>query len=264
MQRSLVIAASLAAFAVPATADAAPGLVLDRPTAQPNERVTARATAASPRRSLRLYLLRADAAAVVRDRRDKRLALVGSLLPNRTGRGALTFSVPALDPGAYVLAVWCRSCAAKGEGSTFFVRRQARLTIEAAPSCPVTLPNGNRPPGQPRNVGWYGNGLLWAGLERDGTYTVPADRVAADGTIANKLLWVTTPPWEKPTISGERIDEAAAPLNVIGVNTGSFSGAANPSHMSPVGFPTAGCWRLKARLGDLSLVYVVQVLVAKA
>ena len=65
-----------------------------------------------------------------------------------------------------------------------------------------------------------------------------------------------------PTISGERIDEAAAPLSVLGVNTGSFSGAANPSHMSPVGFPTEGCWRLTARLGDLSLVYVVRVVVA--
>ena len=85
---------------------------------------------------------------------------------------------------------------------------------------------------------------------------------AADGSIGNKLLWVTTPPWQKPTISGERIDAAAEPLRVTRVNTGSFSGAANPSHMSPVGFPTEGCWRLTARVGDLSLVYVVQVVVA--
>ena len=75
-------------------------------------------------------------------------------------------------------------------------------------------------------------------------------------------MWVTTPPWEKPTVSGERIDTAAAPLRVFGVNTGSFSGAANPSHMTPVGYPTTGCWRLTARLGDLSLVYVVRVEVA--
>lgn len=102
---------------------------------------------------------------------------------------------------------------------------------------------------------------LWAGLERDGTYAVPADRVGADGAVGNKLLWVTTPPWERPTLSGERIDAAAPSLQVSGVNTGSLSGAANPSHMSPVGFPTAGCWRVRARLGDLSLVYVVRVVV---
>jgi hypothetical protein len=29
--------------------------------------------------------------------------------------------------------------------------------------------------------------------------------------------------------------------------------------MTPVGFPTPGCWRLRARLGDVSLVYVVRV-----
>lgn len=113
-------------------------------------------------------------------------------------------------------------------------------------------------------MAWYGNGALWAGLERDGTYAVPADRGGADGTVGNKLLWATTPPWERPTISGERIDAGAPPLQVSGVNTSSFSGAANPSHMSPVGFPTAGCWRLKARLRDVSLVYVVQVVVEEA
>jgi hypothetical protein len=45
------------------------------------------------------------------------------------------------------------------------------------------------------------------------------------------------------------------------MNRGSFSGAANPSFMSPVSFPSAGCWRLTARLGDLSLTYVVEVVV---
>jgi hypothetical protein len=31
--------------------------------------------------------------------------------------------------------------------------------------------------------------------------------------------------------------------------------------MSAVTFPTAGCWRLKAQVGDLSLSYVVDVVV---
>ena len=75
-------------------------------------------------------------------------------------------------------------------------------------------------------------------------------------------MWVTTPPWEKPAVSGQRIDAAAAPIRVVRVNTGSFADAANPSHMTPVAYPTTGCWRLTARLGDLSLVYVVRVEVA--
>ena len=41
----------------------------------------------------------------------------------------------------------------------------------------------------------------------------------------------------------------APPLKVLGVNTGGFSGAANPSHMSPVSFPSAGCWRLHCARG---------------
>jgi hypothetical protein len=252
MFRLPVIAASFAAFALPAEAGASSVIAFDRASASPNERVKVTSALSEP---VRLYLVRQEVALAVRSRTDRRLSFIGSVGAN----GSLTFSLPPLDAGTYNLAVWCRRC----HGARLRTRA-ARLQVLPVAGCPVTLPNGNRPPGQPRTVGWYGNGLLWAGVQRDGTYTVPADRVGADGTIGNKLLWVTTPPWEKPTISGERIDAAAAPLNVLGVNTGSFSGAANPSHMSPVGFPTAGCWRLKARLGDLSLVYVVQVLVAKA
>jgi hypothetical protein len=90
---------------------------------------------------------------------------------------------------------------------------------------------------------------------------VPPDRVAADASIGNKLLWVTTPPWRKPAVSGERLDGPSSRLRVFGVNTGSFSNAKNPSHMTPVSFPTAGCWRLRARVGDVSLTYVVNVVV---
>ena len=160
--------------------------------------------------------------------------------------------MPPLDAGTYELVSWSR-------GKGLSLQRSARLQLRTTSSCPVTRSNGSRPPGQPRSVNWYGNGLLWAGVERDGTYTVPPDQVAADGSIGNKLLWVTTPPWDRPTISGERIDGDAPPLQVLGVNTGSFSNAANPSHMSPVGFASPGCWRLRARLGDVSLLYVVQV-----
>ena len=283
MQRLVLVSIVLGALLMPANARGALFFLLDRPAAEPNERVTVR-TGATPagfglrqrlkpfQRPVRIYLVEADAATRVHSRLDPRLHFVGSLVPDRNGRGLLTFSVPPLDAQTYALAYWCPGCATYSRGRTFFVqqpdqfvqryRSRTLLRIASTQSCPVTLPNANRPPGQPRSVAWYGNGLLWAGVERDGTYTVAADRVGADGTIGNKLLWVTTPPWEKPTISGERLDAPAAPLNVVRVNTGSFSGAANPSHMSPVGFPTAGCWRLEARLRDVSLVYVVQVVVA--
>jgi hypothetical protein len=282
MKRLALVAVALVALAPPASASAASFFLFDRPDAAPNDRVTVR-TGGTPKdfalsqrvkpfqRPIRLYLVRHDLAAQVHSRLDSRLHFVGSIVPDKNGRGLLTFSVPPLDPSAYTIAYWCRACAAYSRGRTFFVqqpdqwvpryRSQALLRVATTASCPVTLPNGNRPPGQPRSVSWYGNGLLWAGLSSDGVYSVSPDRVAADGSIGNKLLWVTTPPWRKPAISGERLDAPSPPLRVFGVNTGSFSGADNPSHMSPVSFASAGCWRVRARVGDVSLTYVLSVVV---
>ena len=222
-------------------------------------------------RPVRIYLVRNDVAADVHTRFDRRLSFVGSVVPDRNGRGLLTFSAPPLDAGSYTLAYWCPGCAANSRGRTFFVQRpeqfvlryrsQALLRIESTESCPVTLPNGNKPSGQPPSVSWYGNGLLWAALDPDGIYEVAQDSVGADGSIGNKVLWVTTPPTARPTISGERLDAPAPPLRVHRVSQGSFSGAANPSFASAISFPTAGCWRLHARVGDVSLSYVVDVVV---
>jgi len=281
VQRFALIAVALVALAAPANGRAALVFLLDRPSASPNDRVTVR-TGGTPRdftlsqrakplqRPVRVYLVRTDVAVEVHSRFDPRLNFVGSLVPDRNGRSLLTFSVPPLD-SEYTLAYWCPGCATSSRGRTFFVqqpdqfvqpyRSQALLRISTTQSCPVTLPNADRPPGQPRSVSWYGNGLLWAGLTPDGTYAVSQDRVGADGSIGNKLLWVTTPPWREPTISGERLDAAAPPLRVLGVNRGSFSSADKPSFMSAVTFPAAGCWRLKARVGDVSLSYVVDVAV---
>jgi hypothetical protein len=282
MKPLALVAVALVALAVPANGEAALYFLFDRPSGVPNELVTVR-TGATPRRfaldqrvkpyqrPVRLYLLPEALVAQVHSRFDPRLSFLGAIVPDRKGLGLVRFSVPPLDAGAYTIAYWCPGCAASSRGRTFFVqdaeqftkryRTQARLRIEATASCPVTLPNGNRPPRQPRNVGWYGNGLLWAGLTADGVDAAPPDRVDPNGAIANKLLWVTTPPTQVPTLAGERIDATAAPLRVLGMNHGSFSSAANPSFMSPVVFPMAGCWRLTARVGDISLTYVVRVVV---
>jgi hypothetical protein len=282
MKRLALIACALVTLTAPAKASAATFFLFDRAAATPNDRVTVR-IGGTPKnfapsrrvrpfgRPMRLYLVRNDVAAQVHSRLDRRLTFVGAIVPDKNSRGLLTFSVPPLDAGTYTLAYWCPACATYSRGETFFVQRaeqfvqryraQALLSIATTPSCPVTLPNGNRPPGQPRNVSWYGNGMLWAGVAPDGVWAHPPDRVGADGSIGDKLLWVTTPPWRAPTLTGERIDAPAPPLHVLRMNQGSFSSAANPSFMSPVSFPSAGCWRLTSRLGDLSLTYVVEVVV---
>ena len=271
MQRFALIAVALVALAAPANARAALVFLFDQPSALPNDRVTVRTAGAPLQRPVRVYLVRTDVAGAVRSQADPRLHFVSSVVPGKDGRGLQTFSVPPLDSGTYALAYWCPGCATTSRVRTFFVQRpgqlvrryrsQALLRIDTTRSCPVTLPNANKPPGQPRNFSWYGNGLLWAGIARDGIYAVAQDRVGPDGAIGNKLLWVTTPPWSRPTISGERLDAPAPPLKVLGVNQGSFSSAEKPSYMSAVNFPTAGCWRLRARVGDVSLSYVVDVVV---
>jgi hypothetical protein len=282
MRRLVLVTVVLAGLSLPANASGALFFLLDRSAAEPNDRVTVR-TGATPerfslrqrskpfQRPVRVYLVRADAAADVHSRLDQRLHVVGSLVPDSRGRGLLTFSVPPLDPSTYTLAYWCPACASFSRGRTFFVQRpdqfaprhrsRTLLRIDASEGCPVTLPNASRPRGQPRGPYWYGNGLLWAGVDADGVYDVARDRVESDGSIGNKLLWVTTPPEARPTISGERIDAPAPPLHVRSVNHGSFSSATKPSFMSAVSFPSAGCWRLRARVGDVSLTYVVDVVV---
>ncbi len=285
MQRLALIAVVLVALAAPANARAALFFLLDQQTASPNDRVTVRTGATSTnfelrrqvkplQRPVRLYLVRTELAAEVHSRFDPRLHFVGSVTPDRNGRGMQTFSVPPLDSATYTLAYWCPGCAASSRAPTFVVqhpgqfvqryRSQTLLRISTTQACPVTLPNANRPAGQPRSVSWYGNGLLWAGLKADGISAVPQDRVGADGSVGDKLLWVTSPSWSVPTISGERLDAPAPALRVLGVNQGSFANADKPSFMSPVSFPSAGCWRLRARVGDVSLSYVVDVVVRAA
>jgi hypothetical protein len=275
------IALTLAALAVPANAKAALFFLFDQPSAAPNDQVTVRA-GGTPRnfelsqrvkpfqRPVRLYLLQEELAAQVRSRFDSRLSFVGSAVLGKNGRGLLKLSVPPLDPGTYTIAYWCPACARFSRGRTFFVqdsdqfieryRSQALLRVGTAQSCPATVPNGSKPPRQPRSVTWHGNGLLWAAwLNPDGVYAVPLDQVGPDGSIGTKLYWATSPPRRAPAISGRRLDAPAPPLRVLGANMGSFSSAVNPSWATPVVFPTPGCWRVTARVNDVSLTYAVDV-----
>jgi hypothetical protein len=282
MKPLTTLALALVALAAPADADAAVFLLFDRPSATPNERVTVR-TGNTPasfapsqrvrpfQRAIRVYLVHSDAAAAVRSRGDVRVHFVGTITPDKNGRGSVTFSAPPLDDGTYAIAYWCPACARFSRGRMFFVqqadqltppyRGQARLRLVTSEPCPVTVPNSSKPPRQPRNVPWYGNGLLWAGVAPNGVYAAGRGAVEADGSIFNKLLWVTTPRSRAPKISGVRLDAPAPALRVLATNFGSFSGATDPSFMTPVLSPAAGCWRIRARVADISLTYVVRVVV---
>src|SRR5438093_7623494 len=71
-------------------------------------------------RPMRLYLVANDVAATLRSQLDPRLHAIGTLVPDRNGRGLLTFRVPELPPADYAVAAWCPGCAAWSRGRTFF------------------------------------------------------------------------------------------------------------------------------------------------
>jgi hypothetical protein len=69
---------------------------------------------------IRLYLVRNEVADQVRSRRDFRLVSIGTLVPDKNGRGILSFRVPDLRPGRYAAVASCPDCARFSSGRTFF------------------------------------------------------------------------------------------------------------------------------------------------
>jgi hypothetical protein len=261
-------------------------------SAEPGDRVTVR-TAGTPQsfepsrrirpfqRPYRLYLVPNELAGAVRSRFDPRVHFIGSLRPDKNGRGTLAFTVPPLEPGSYATAVWCPGCARSSRGRTFSVlgvgsgtaaryRPLMLLRVAEQPvtagSCPGTAPNGNAPPGLrlrtppgPRPIDWHGNGALFTGLPPGGVFTPRPVDVEPDGSIGTKWYWLAAGVDGSLTVQGRRLDSASTPLQVHRVNRGTLSGYRGATWATPITFPTAGCWQLTARLEDVSLSFVVRV-----
>lgn len=124
------------------------------------------------------------------------------------------------------------------------------------PSCPVTLPNGNAPPGERPTRADYGNGELFTGLPPDGIARMLPHEVQPDGSLRRKFFW-----WRGPeirgdlTLTGRRLDVPAPPLRAEipeGYGLTGFQATA-------LIFPAAGCWEVTGRAGDGSLTFVILV-----
>lgn len=240
--------------------------LFDPTSAVPGQRVTVRLggtpagfTAAQRKpplgRPIRLYLVPSEVAADVRTRIDPRIHFVGLLVPDRNARGVLVFQAPPLDSGSYVVAAWCPDCARTSAGRTFFVLAPAevgryrdlmRLQLElpsAESSCPVTR-------------GSYGNGLLSTPVPGpNGVLVAATDQ---RGTLFQKLGWLPHRGLTGTlTVRGDRLDGPGR-LRVLGAFWG-HSSDGRGSWMSPVEFPSEGCWRISGRVRDVSLTYVVKV-----
>jgi hypothetical protein len=128
-----------------------------------------------------------------------------------------------------------------------------------AGTCPVTLPNGNTPPGEKPSKLYHGNGELWTAMWPYNVIVAPRDFIRPDGTIEVKWPWfrgVSGP----VQISGRKLDGKPARLR-----------ADVPDGYGPTGFqvsallfPTEGCWRVTARVVDAQLTFVTLVVKQRA
>jgi hypothetical protein len=134
--------------------------------------------------------------------------------------------------------------------------------------CPVTIPNGQAPPGERSSPLDFGNGRLWTGLPVDGKLVVSTTsppppgtffgELHPDGSIATKFGW-----WGAGSvgrhlrITGRRLDSDAKPLRAS-----IAPGLTRAPHFwaSTITFAAQGCWKVTGTVGTEKLTFVVQVM----
>jgi hypothetical protein len=121
--------------------------------------------------------------------------------------------------------------------------------------CPLTLPNGNTPSGEPDVGANHGNGKLWTALWPHNVVIARAHFVAADGSVVMKWPW-----WWRVRgtlkITGHRLDGRAPPL------TAYITPGYEHFQPSAIRFPTEGCWEVTGAVGNAKLTFVTLVLKA--
>jgi hypothetical protein len=141
------------------------------------------------------------------------------------------------------------------------------------PNCQVTIANGSTPPGENPSPDRHGNGELWTGLSRDGTFTVapesapeylgPAGEIAVDGAVLpDGSVGIKAPWWRGPGVRG-RIRLRARRLDARAPRV---DRTVPPSGYGLTGFqamglelPTIGCWKVTGSAGKASLTFVTLV-----
>jgi outer membrane murein-binding lipoprotein Lpp len=136
------------------------------------------------------------------------------------------------------------------------LRREIALQrhVAAVDPCPITIPNGSKPPGSTFGAEFHGNGSIWVGTWHSNVVVWPA---GADGSITTKFGWWRGVPG-KLRIEGRRLDATAPPL--VGHVPDGYGDSGFQS--SGITFPGAGCWQVTGRVGDASLTFVTLVLAA--
>jgi hypothetical protein len=155
------------------------------------------------------------------------------------------------------LALLCASLAACGGASSGKAGISARTAVAATAhlaGCPVTIPNGRKPPGEPQSREDHGNGALWTALAPDGQIVATREFVRPDGSMRIKFPW-----WGSGragtdlSITGSSIDPRGGFAHAT-ISPG-LTGAPH-FWASGIVFPVEGCWRITGTAGGASLTFV--------
>jgi hypothetical protein len=161
---------------------------------------------------------------------------------------------------APMVTVLCASLASCGGGSraavdsTHLSRASATAGIVG---CPLTVPNGRRPPGEEPSPQDHGNGALWTSFPLGGRIVARPPFIRRDGSMRIKF------PWWGSRIAGGELKITSRSLDRPGrfAGAGISPGQTGAPHFwaSAIIFPTEGCWRINGTAGRASLTFVVSV-----
>jgi len=123
--------------------------------------------------------------------------------------------------------------------------------------CPVTLPNGDTPPGEKPSSGDHGNGKIWTGLWPYGVIVAAPEFVEPDDSIRMKFFWFADGVEGSLSIRGRRLDESSPPVRATISSASPETGFSGDAFWaSAIIFPTEGCWEITGKVGGASLTFV--------
>jgi hypothetical protein len=131
-RRAALVTGALLAFVLVWPVAAALFLILEPTSGPPGSEVTGRTGGegafSTPVLPLSTYLVAETAAASVSNPADPRLVPIGELVVDAAGNGAIVFHVPPVEPGGYVVMVFCPSCADFSGGQAMAPLADFRVT----------------------------------------------------------------------------------------------------------------------------------------
>jgi hypothetical protein len=135
-------------------------------------------------------------------------------------------------------------------------------------NCPITRPPDPpfTPPVPYSNLGfkgefWYGSSSLWTAVRQNGVWEALPNN--PEGYTQKVFWWRDGYVWnEEPepalTVTGERLDAPAPPLNVSKA-TNAYANDIGSAMLVGVDLPTLGCWKITGKYRNAELSFVVWV-----